>query len=202
MSINLRKGQKIDLSKDSNLKNLLVGLGWDCKDEKKSFFGLFKNEYDFDCDASVFMLDENRQLKNSKDLIYFGNLQSRCGSIRHGGDNLTGEGDGDDESIIVDLHKVPEYVHELFFVVNIYQARERRQHFGMIENAFIRVCDDNKELLRYDLSEDYSDKTAIIVAKIYRYKDNWKFAAIGQGTEDGNLDELENRLTSGKKVLV
>lgn len=198
MSINLKKGQKVDLTKNSDINRILVGLGWDCKNEKKSMFSFIKNNHDFDCDASVFMFDENRQLKDINNIVYFGNLESKCGSVCHTGDNLTGEGDGDDETIIIDLKKIPKYIQELFFVVNIYQARERNQHFGMIENAFIRVCNinTNREILKYNLSENYSGNTAIIVAKIYKYNNEWKFAAIGQGTNDNNLNDLRIRLTS------
>lgn len=203
MSINLRKGEKIDLTKDRNLKNILVGLGWDCLNDRNSFWDIITGK-NFDCDASVFMLDEDRNLKNSKDLIYFGNLKSKCGSVSHKGDNLTGEGDGDDEQILIDLLKIPNHIYELFFVVNIFNAKKRNQHFGMVNNAFIRVydTDSNKELLRYDLSDDYSNKTAIVVAKIYRHNDNWKFTAIGQGTEDNNLEQLKQRLISDKKVNI
>ena len=172
MSISLKKGEKIDLKKSNpGLNSLLVGLGWDPVSQKgggflSSLFG--GGAPDIDCDASVFMLNERGQMNSNKDLIYFGNLKSSCKSVIHTGDNLTGDGDGDDEQILVDLSKVPSNVHKLLFVVNIYDCVKRRQHFGMIKNAFIRVVDrdTNKEIAKYNLTDDYSDKTALIVGTI------------------------------------
>lgn len=199
MSINLQKGQKIDLRKSSpGLSNISVGLGWDPVAQSgggflKSLFGVNAN---IDCDASVFMLNEKGQMSNSKDLIYFGNLKSDCKSVIHTGDNLTGEGDGDDEQILVNLDKVPSNIHKLLFVVNIYNCVARKQHFGMIKNAYIRIVDqaNRKEIAKYNLTDDYSGKTSLIVGSIYRHAGTWKFSAIGQGSNDTSLSDIVKSL--------
>lgn len=199
MSINLQKGQKIDLRKSSpGLSNISVGLGWDPVAQSgggflKSLFGVNAN---IDCDASVFMLNEKGQMSNSKDLIYFGNLKSDCKSVIHTGDNLTGEGDGDDEQILVNLDKVPSNIHKLLFVVNIYNCVARKQHFGMIKNAYIRIVDqaNRKEIAKYNLTDDYSGKTSLIVGTIYRHAGTWKFSAIGQGSNDTSLSDIVKSL--------
>lgn len=199
MAISLQKGQKVDLTKGNpGLSKIMVGLGWDpVKQQSKGLLGsLFgAKDADIDCDASVLMLSENDKLSSNNDLIYFGNLRSKCGSILHTGDNLTGEGDGDDEEIIVELAMVPQNIKKLFFVVNIYDCIKRGQDFGMLENAFIRIVDMNTktELLRYDLSENYSGKTAVMVAEIYRNGNDWKFGAIGEGTRDTSLSDIAKR---------
>ncbi|MFJ5965746.1 MULTISPECIES: TerD family protein [unclassified Bacillus (in: firmicutes)] len=195
MAISLEKGQRIDLTKGkAGLSNILVGLGWDPVSQGGGFLGkLFGGGggADIDCDASVLMLKNDRFTEN-KDLIYFGNLKSRCGSVEHTGDNLTGEGDGDDEQILVDLNKVPDNVNKLVFVVNIYDAIRRNQHFGMIQNAYIRVVDrsNNQELLKYNLKDEYAGKTSLIVGEIYRHENDWKFAAVGKGTNDAKLADV------------
>lgn len=192
MAINLVKGQKIDLTKNnSSLTSLLVGLGWDPVKKSKGLLGMFSSAPDVDVDASVFML-RNDKLVDKKDLIFFGNLQSRCGGVRHTGDNLTGDGDGDDEQIIVELSRIPQDVNKLVFVTNIYDCVKRRQHFGMIENAFIRVADNKTgvNIARYNLSDDYNGCTGLIVAEVYRHSGEWKFAAIGQGTNDTGLGDM------------
>lgn len=198
MSISLKKGEKIDLKKSNpGLSSLLVGLGWDPVSQKGGFLGaLFGGGSEVDCDASVFMLNEKGQMNSSKDLIYFGNLKSNCKSVVHTGDNLTGDGAGDDEQILVNLNKIPSNVHKLLFVVNIYDCVRRKQHFGMIKNAFIRVVDKdtNKEIIKYNLTDNYSNKTALIVGTIYRYKDTWKFSAIGEGTTDKSLTDIRENL--------
>jgi tellurium resistance protein TerD len=196
MAINLKKGQRISLTKDDpSLSKIMVGLGWD--PVKKSGGGLLAGLFgggapDIDCDASVFMLDENGKIKSKENIIYFGNLKSRCGSVKHSGDNLTGGGAGDDEQIFIELPLVPRDVHKLVFVVNIYNCVKRKQHFGMVENAFIRLVNlsGNKEILRYSLTNEYSGKTALNVAEIYRQDNEWKFAAIGQGTNDASLGDM------------
>ena len=199
MAISLQKGQKVDFTKGNpGLSKIMVGLGWDpVKQQSKGLLGsLFgAKDADIDCDASVLMLSENDKLSSNNDLIYFGNLRSKCGSILHTGDNLTGEGDGDDEEIIVELAMVPQNIKKLFFVVNIYDCIKRGQDFGMLENAFIRIVDMNTktELLRYDLSENYSGKTAVMVAEIYRNGNDWKFGAIGEGTRDTSLSDIAKR---------
>lgn len=200
MSINLSKGQKIDLKKaNPGLSAITVGLGWDPVQASgggflKSLFG--GGESSVDCDASVFMLNKNGTLDNMKDLVYFGNLRSICGSLMHSGDNLTGDGDGDDEQILVNLDKIPANIQNLVFVVNIYNCVQRKQHFGMIKNAFIRVVDTNtrKEIARYNLTDDYSGKTGLVVGNIYRQGNTWQFGAIGQGTNDTGLKDMMQNL--------
>lgn len=203
MSVSLKKGQKVSLSKGSNgqetgLSQIILGLGWDEAPRQKSgglFGGLFASApAAIDCDASAFLL-RNGKLHNTKDIVYFGNLKHACGAVRHMGDNLTGAGDGDDEQIVVDLNRVPAEFDRIVLVVNIYQAVQRKQHFGMIRNAFIRVVDarNNQEFLKYNLTDDYSGMTALIFGEVYRYNGEWKFNAIGQGTTDPGLAELAKR---------
>ena len=204
--VNLQKGQKIDLTKSNpGLKNILVGLGWDPVQNSKGggggilggLFGGGKKQADIDCDASVYLLNANSKLANLKNLVYFGNLTSPCGSIRHTGDNLTGDGDGDDEQIIVDLSRVPADVNRLVFVVNIYQCEQRKQHFGMIRNAFIRIANNSngQELCRFNLSEGYEGKTSLIAGEVYRHNGEWKFAALGEATTDPGLKSLTRRFS-------
>ncbi|MBU8878952.1 TerD family protein [Bacillus sp. FJAT-29790] len=198
MAINLQKGQRVDLTKGNpGLSKIVVGLGWDPVQNRGGggFLGsLFGGGggANIDCDASVIMLGENGKIRNNHDVIYFGNLKSNDGSVQHTGDNLTGDGDGDDEQIIVDLNRVPSQIHKLVFVVNIYDCVKRKQHFGMIQNAFIRVVNpsNNQELIHFNLTEDYSGKTALVVSEIYRHGGEWKFAAIGTGTNAPGLGEL------------
>ncbi len=197
MAINLTKGQKVDLTKKGDsLDRIHVGLGWDpvAASGGGGFFKklLGSSAPEIDCDASVIMLDENDKFTSKKNLIYFGNLKSACRSIQHQGDNLTGEGDGDDEVINVSLRSIPSDIHKLVFVVNIYDCAGRKQHFGMIKNAFIRIVDmqTKKELLRYQLAEEHANKTALIVGEIYRRNGEWKFNAVGAGTNDSNLQSI------------
>lgn len=195
LAITLEKGQRIDLTKGkTGLTNILVGLGWDPVSQGGGFLGkLFGGGggADVDCDASVLML-KNDKFTENKDLIYFGNLKSKCGSVEHTGDNLTGEGDGDDEQVLVNLSKVPGNVNKLVFVVNIYDALRRNQHFGMIQNAYIRIVDrsNNQELVKYNLKDDYAGKTSLIVGELYRHENEWKFAALGNGTNDAKLADI------------
>ncbi|ONI38651.1 stress protein [Candidatus Epulonipiscium fishelsonii] len=196
MAVNLTKGQKVSLQKgNEGLSKLLIGLGWDqAKSKKKSLFGGLKAEAQIDCDGSVLMLQDDK-LKNQDDIIYFGNLRHSTQSIIHNGDNLTGAGDGDDEQIMLSLNDIPAAYNRIVFVVNIYQAQQRKQHFGMIQNAFIRIVDarNNTEMYRYNLTEDYTNMTAMIFGEIYRNNGEWKFNAIGQGTNDAGLNELVKR---------
>lgn len=197
MSINLKKGQKIDLRKSNpGLSAVRVGLGWDPVDQGgggflKSLFG--SGKADIDCDASVFLLNGDSK---PVDLIYFGNLRTRNDSIIHTGDNLTGEGEGDDEVILVDLDRIDPNVNKLLFVVNIYDCVRRGQDFGMIQNAYIRIMDakNNSEIARYNLSDDYRGKTGLLVGLIYRYNGTWKFNAIGEGTRDTGLNDMKKNL--------
>ena len=178
MSINLQKGQKIDLTKGgSGLKHIMVGLGWD---EANRFLGP-----DIDCDASAILCNSEGKYM---ELVYYCNLRSSNGSIIHQGDNLTGAGDGDDEQIMVDLSNVSPSVGKIVFVVNIYKASAREQHFGMIRNAFIRLVDidKNNEICRYNLSDNYYGMEGLIVGEIYRYNGEWKFNAIGRAVQSAS----------------
>jgi stress response protein SCP2 len=200
MSVSLQKGQKVSLSKESaGLAHVMVGLGWDEVQRKRTgLSGLFAPKpQDIDCDASVFLL-QNGKLKNKKDIIYFGNLKHASGTVQHMGDNLTGAGEGDDEQILVDLSKIPAEYDRLVFVVNIYEAVKRKQHFGMVKNAYIHLIDgkNNKELCKYNLTDDCSGMTAMIFGEIYRHNNEWKFNAIGQGTNDPTLGKLAERYIS------
>lgn len=200
MAINLRKGQKIDLSKGSDgLAHVMVGLGWDEVQHSSGFLGgLFGggNQEEIDCDASVLVCGSDGRITGGIDgVVYFGNLRHESGCIIHQGDNLTGGGDGDDEQIFVDLKQMPQYVHKLVFVVNIYDARKKGQHFGMIQNAFIRLVDTDKrsEICRFDLSDNYNNMTGLVVGEIYRHNGQWKFNAIGQPVKEASrLDALIN----------
>ncbi|MDR7238563.1 TerD family protein [Neobacillus drentensis] len=198
MAINLQKGQRVDLTKSNpGLSKILVGLGWDPVQSGGGgglFGGLFGGggAANIDCDASVIMLGANDKLQNNKDVVYFGNLKSMDGSVQHSGDNLTGDGDGDDEQVIIDLSRVPSHIQKLVFVVNIYDCVKRKQHFGMIKNAFIRVVNpgNNQELLHYNLTDNYSGLTCLVTGEIYRHGNEWKFAAIGSGTNAASLSEV------------
>jgi tellurium resistance protein TerD len=141
------------------------------------------------------MLDANGKWAKPKNLVYYGNLTSPCGSVRHAGDNLTGKGEGDDEQIHIDLSKVPSDVHRLVFVVNIYKCVERKQHFGMIRNAFIRVVNsaNGQELCKFNLTDQYANKTTLITGEVYRHQGEWKFAALGEATTDPGLQALSSR---------
>ena len=193
MSVSLQKGQKVSLTKDNaGLSRIIICLGWDEVEQKRGFFAPKPQE--IDCDASAILLTNGR-LVDKNDIVYFGNLTNSSRTVMHQGDNLTGAGEGDDEQIIVDLATLPQNYDKIVFVVNIYQAFQRKQNFGMIRNAFIRIVDarNNNEILKYNLSEDYSGMTAMIFGEVYRYNGEWKFSAIGQGTNDPGLGELVNR---------
>lgn len=194
MSINLQKGQRIDLTKgNANLNKIVIGLGWD-EASQGGLFSRFKSSQAIDCDASVLMLTDDR-LKDGRDLVYFGKLASDCKSVIHSGDNLTGEGDGDDEQLVVELNRIPSKFNRLVFVVNIYDCLNRKQDFGLISNAFIRITDPTTgaELVRYNLSDNYKGFTALIAGEIYRHGNEWKFAAIGDPTRDSNISQLCQR---------
>lgn len=194
MSVSLQKGQKVSLSKEHvGLSKMMVGLGWDEAQKAKGGFFAPKPK-PIDCDASALLL-KNGRLCDKSDIIYFGNLGHKSGAIQHMGDNLTGAGEGDDEQILVDLSRIPAEYDRIVMVVNIYQAVQRKQHFGMIQNAFIRLVDqrNNAEMCKYNLTDDYSGMTALIFGEIYRHNGEWKFNAIGQATTDPGLGELANR---------
>lgn len=199
MSVSLQKGQKVSLTKEnSNLNKVVIGLGWDQIQKPGSsggILGLFSAKpAEIDCDASALLL-KNGKLASKEDIVYFGNLRHTSKAVIHQGDNLTGAGDGDDEQIVVQLANVPQEYDRIVIVVNIYHAVKRKQHFGMIQNAFCRLVDANKnvEMCRYNLTEDYSGMYAMIFGEIYRHNGEWKFNAIGQGTQDPGLSELAGR---------
>ena len=180
MAVSLRKGQKVDLTKGNpNLTKVLIGLGWDTNK--------YDGGHDFDLDAAAFLLGANGKVTSDADFVFYNQLKHPSGSVEHMGDNLTGEGEGDDEEIKVDLSKVPQNIEKIDFTVTIYEAVERKQSFGQVENAYIRVVDDltGKELIRYDLGEDFSVETAVVVGELYRHGGEWKFNAIGSGFEGG-----------------
>ena len=180
MVIQLSKGQRIDLTKDNPaLQNIVVGLGWDVKS--------FSGGEEFDLDASAFLLNAQGICQNDLDFIFYNNLRSVDGSVEHTGDNRTGEGEGDDEQIKIHLNKVPSSVQRIAITVTIHDAVQRRQNFGQIENAFVRLVDEdlNKEILRFDLGEDFSIETAVVFCEVYRHNGEWKFNAIGSGYQGG-----------------
>ena len=180
MGVSLRKGQKVDLTKGNpSLKKVLIGLGWDVNK--------YDGGFDFDLDASAFLLNDTGKVNSDEDFVFYNNLKHSSGSVEHMGDNLTGEGEGDDEEIKVDLEKVPANVSKIDFTVTIYDAEVRKQTFGQVSNAYIRVVDDTtgQELIRYDLGEDFSVETAVVVGEIYRHNGEWKFNAIGSGFSGG-----------------
>ena len=180
MPINLSKGQKVDLTKgNAGLDSILVGLGWDTNK--------YDGGHEFDLDVSVFMTGDNGKVENETNFVFYNNPQDGAGSVIYSGDNRTGEGEGDDESVKVTLSKVPANVQKISFTVTIHEADARGQNFGQVSNAYIRIVDTakNEELLRYDLGEDYSIETAIVVAELYRHNGEWKFAAVGSGLQGG-----------------
>lgn len=179
MAISLSKGGRISLSKEApDLKMVHVGLGWDPR---------VTDGTDFDLDASAFMLGANGKVRSDTDFIFYNQLRSSCGSVEHTGDNRTGAGEGDDEVVMVDLTKVPTDVEKIAFTVTIHEADQRRQNFGQVQNAFIRLvnAETHVEVARYDLTEDASTETAMIFGEIYRHGNEWKFSAVGQGYAGG-----------------
>ncbi|RKI69734.1 TerD family protein [bacterium 1xD42-67] len=180
MPISLKKGQKVSLTKDApGLTRVVVGLGWDVN--------AYDTGGDFDLDAAAFLLGDSGRAASSDDFVFYGNLKHTSGGVEHQGDNLTGAGDGDDEQIKVDLTKVPDPVARIAFTATIYEAEERRQNFGMVSNAFIRIYNEasGEELLRYDLGEDFSIETAVVFGELYKNNGEWKFNAIGSGYQGG-----------------
>lgn len=180
MPVSLSKGQKVSLTKNNpGLVNVVVGLGWDVNQ--------FDTGGDFDLDAAAFLLTDSGKVSDPKDFIYYGNLTHPSGSVQHLGDNLTGAGDGDDEQIKIDLSKIPANITKIAFTVTIYEPEQRRQNFGQVNNAFIRIYNEatGEELLRYDLGEDFSIETAAVFGELYKNGDEWKFNAIGSGYQGG-----------------
>jgi tellurium resistance protein TerD len=179
MGISLSKGGNLSLSKtDPTLKNIIVGLGWDARPTAGA---------DFDLDASAFMVKEDGKVRSDADFIFYNQLRSSCGSVEHTGDNKTGSGEGDDESLVILLDKVPADIQRIVFTVTIHDAEARRQNFGQVSNAFIRLVnkDSNNEVARFDLSEDASVETAMVFGEIYKHGSEWKFKAVGQGYAGG-----------------
>jgi tellurium resistance protein TerD len=179
MSISLSKGANVSLSKEEpGLTKILIGLGWDTRSTDGA---------DFDLDASAFLVAVGDKVRSDADFIFYNNLKSSDGSIEHTGDNRTGEGDGDDEAVKVNLAAVPADVQKVSVAVTIHDGEARNQNFGMVSNAFIRVVNDanGREIARYDLTEDYSVETALIFGEVYRHNDEWKFRAVGQGFKGG-----------------
>ncbi len=180
MAINLTKGQKVSLTKDNpSLSKIVVGLGWD--------INAFDSGVAFDLDAAAFLVDQNGKCPTEKEFIFYGNLEHQSGSVKHMGDNRTGDGDGDDEQIIIELQNVPANVERIAFTVTIYEAESRQQNFGQISNAYIHIQDmqTGTDLIRYDLGEDFSIETAIVAGELYRHNGEWKFNAIGSGFQGG-----------------
>ena len=180
MAVCLTKGQKVDLTKGNpGLSKLLIGLGWD--------INKYDGGGDFDLDASAFLCGENGKVTGEGDFIFYGNLKHASGCVEHTGDNRTGDAEGDDEAIYVDLSLVPANITTISFTATIYDAENRHQNFGQVSNAYIRVVDqaNGTELIRYDLGEDFSIETAIVVGSLYRNGAEWKFNAVGSGFQGG-----------------
>jgi tellurium resistance protein TerD len=180
MAINLSKGQKVDLTKgNAGLDQILAGLGWDTNK--------YDGGHEFDLDVSVFLTGEDGKVKGDTDFVFYNNPQDAAGSVIYSGDNRTGEGEGDDESVRITLSKVPAGVQKIAFTVTIHEADSRAQNFGQVSNAYIRIVNlaNSEELIRYDLGEDYSVETAIVAGELYRHGAEWKFAAVGSGFQGG-----------------
>lgn len=184
MSINLKKGQKINLTKDNpGLNKVIIGLGWDTNK--------YSGGEGFDLDASAFLVDSNGKVNDDLNFIFYNNLQDPSGAVVHTGDNRTGDGDGDDEQIIIDFSKITSDVDKIAITVTIHEAQQRGQNFGQVSNAFVRIVNEETdvEVLRYDLSEDFSIETALVFCELYRNNGDWKFSAIGSGFS-GGLESL------------
>ena len=180
MPVSLSKGQKVELTKGNpGLSKLLIGLGWDTNK--------YDGGADFDLDAAAFLLGANGKVTSDEDFIFYGNLKHQSESVSHTGDNLTGEGEGDDEVLKVDLSKVPANIDKIAFTVTIYEAESRNQNFGQVSNAYIHILDErnNVEFIKYDLGEDFSIETAVVVGELYRHGTEWKFNAVGSGFQGG-----------------
>jgi len=180
MAIQLSKGQRIDLTKTNpGLSKGIIGLGWDTNK--------YTGGQDFDLDACAFLVDENGRCVNDHDFIFYNHREHPSGGVIHTGDNRTGEGDGDDEQLLVDFSKIPSYVHRIGISVTIHEGEQRNQNFGQVSNAFVRFVNEqtNEELLHYDLGEDFSIETAVVICELYRHNGEWKFQAVGSGFSGG-----------------
>jgi len=185
MAVSLSKGSNLSLEKtDPGINKILVGLGWDERETDGT---------EFDLDASVFLLQDNGKVRGEHDFIFYNQMTSSCGSVNHQGDNRTGEGDGDDEMVKVDLSLIPSEISKISVTVTIHDFEARNQNFGQVDNAFIRIVNDEtgNEVCRYDLTEDYSIETAMIFGELYRHNNDWKFRAVGQGYA-GGLSAMAN----------
>lgn len=180
MAINLSKGQKVDLTKSNpGLSKVVVGLGWDTNK--------YDGGQDFDLDSSVFLLDASGKVASEADFIFYNNTVGAAGAVEHTGDNKTGEGEGDDEAVNIDLSAIPASIEKVTFAITIHEAEARGQNFGQVSNSYVRILNagSNEELIRYDLGEDFSIETAIVVGELYRHNTEWKFNAIGSGYQGG-----------------
>ncbi|MDE6708543.1 MAG: TerD family protein [Oscillospiraceae bacterium] len=180
MAVNLSKGQKVNLTKENpGLSQIMIGLGWDVNQ--------YDGGYNFDLDAAAFLLGDNGKVICDADFIFYGNKEHNSGAVVYGGDNLTGEGDGDDEVIFIDLSKIPANITRIAFTVTIYDADSRNQNFGQVNNSYIHVVNqaNGTELVHFDLGEDFSIETAVVVAELYRHNNEWKFNATGSGYSGG-----------------
>lgn len=202
MAISLQKGQKIDLSKKdgSQLTNLVVGLGWQEAKQSGGLMGLFKQKVDVDIDASVIMLGADGKLPSKEEVIFFNHKDHATGCVHHCGDNLVGGKMGgmeDSEQVVVDLSRVPANIDRIVFVVNIYDCVARKQHFGMVENAYIRIVDQGSKdtIASYNLTEDYAGKTSMVVGEIHRQDGTWKFTAVGQPGYATGISEMVSAYT-------
>lgn len=179
MGISLQKGGNVSLSRtDPSLTRILIGLGWEARSTTGD---------DFDLDASLFLVQATGKVPGDDHFVFYNQLRSPCGSVEHTGDNRTGEGDGDDEALNVNLTAVPQSITRLVVAVTIHDAEARRQNFGQVEGAYMRIVNSetNAEIARFDLSEDYSTETAMVFGEVYRHNGEWKFKAVGQGYAGG-----------------
>lgn len=186
MAITLSKGQKVDLTKTNpGLTNIVVGLGWD--------INKYDGGQDFDLDSSVFLLGANGKCASENDFIFYNNTKGANGAVEHTGDNRTGAGDGDDEQVKINLFGVPDSIQKIAFTITIHDAETRNQNFGQVSNSYVRILSESngQELIRYDLGEDFSIETAVVVGELYRHNGEWKFSAIGSGYQ-GGLASLVN----------
>ncbi|MBS4215950.1 TerD family protein [Neobacillus rhizophilus] len=180
MAISLSKGQKVDLTKTNpGLSKVVVGLGWDTNK--------YDGGNDFDLDSSVFLLGENGKVTTESDFVFYNNPQGAGGAVVHTGDNRTGAGDGDDEQVNINLSAIPANIQRIAFTITIHDAGSRNQNFGQVSNSYARIFNEEtgQELIRYDLGEDFSIETAIVVGELYRHNGEWKFSAIGSGYQGG-----------------
>ncbi|WP_026694407.1 TerD family protein [Peribacillus kribbensis] len=180
MAIQLSKGQRIDLTKTNpGLTKVNIGLGWDTNK--------YSGGFDFDLDASAFLANDQNKVQYDEEFVFYNNLKSPTGAVEHTGDNRTGEGEGDDETIVVDFTQMPSHVTKIGIAVTIHDAEARKQNFGQVSNAFVRVvnAENDQEILRYDLGEDFSVETAVVVCELYKHGADWKFNAIGSGFSGG-----------------